>query len=86
MKKRNTAENRKYYEQLFAEYPDVVSLVEFRKMLGGIAESTALKLMHEKRVKYFYIRTSYLIPKPCVIDYILSDHYAKYKENLKVKI
>lgn len=36
---------RVYYEKLFLHYPDVVSLPEFRKMLGGIADSTARKLM-----------------------------------------
>ena len=28
--------NRSYYEKLFKAYPDVVTLPEFRAMLGGI--------------------------------------------------
>lgn len=43
---------RTYYEQLFASYPDVVTLPEFCKMLGGIGDSTARKLMRENRVLY----------------------------------
>ena len=32
---------RKYYEQLFNKYPDVVTLSQFRNMLGGIGDGTA---------------------------------------------
>lgn len=41
---------RKYYEQLFNKYPDVVTLSQFRNMLGGIGDGTARKLMRENRV------------------------------------
>jgi len=34
--------NRAFYEELFADYPDVVILPEFRQMLGGIGDSTVL--------------------------------------------
>lgn len=78
--------NRKYYEQRFADYPDLVTLSQFREMLGGIADSTARKLMRENRVKHYYIRTTFLIPKPWVIDYILSDHYAEFRNKLKVQV
>ena len=78
--------NRKYYENLFADYPSVVTLTQFRGMLGGIGDSTARKLMRENRVKHYYIRMTYLIPKDWVIDYVLSEHYAEYKEQLKVQV
>lgn len=78
--------NRKYYESRFAEYPDVVTTQQFCEMLGGIAESTARKLFRENRVKHYYIRGSFLIPKTCVIDYILSNHYHKYSERLSVRV
>ena len=66
-----------YYEQLFANYPDIVTLEEFHEMLGGIGDGTARKLMRENRVQHYYIRTTYMIPKPWVIDYVLSEHYAE---------
>ncbi|MGI6227914.1 MAG: DNA-binding protein [Peptococcales bacterium] len=77
---------RKYYKELFKDYPDVVDLIQFRAMLGGIADSTARKLVRENRVKHFYIRDTYMIPKKCVIDYVLSEHYAEYKHSLKVQV
>jgi len=48
--------NQEYYEQLFETYPDVVTLDEFRAMLGGIGDSTVRKLMRENHVKHFHIR------------------------------
>lgn len=78
--------NRKQLENKFAAYPDVVTLTDFRKMLGGIGDSTARKLMREKRVQHYYIRNTYLIPKPCVIDYVLSTDYEKYRRILKAQI
>ena len=55
-------------------------------MLGGIAISTGRKLMRENRVKHFFIRNTYMIPKVWVIEYVLSEHYAKYRQELKVQV
>jgi hypothetical protein len=81
-----TMRNKKYYEELFKDYPDVVGMDDFRKMLGGISKSTGQKLMRENRVKHFFIRTSYLIPKKYVINYVLSKHYTEYSKKLKAQI
>ena len=51
------------YERAFESYPDVLTLEQFREMLGGIADSTARKLVHENRVEHFMIRTTYLFPR-----------------------
>jgi hypothetical protein len=78
--------NKEYYRERFKDYPDVVTLEQFRKMLGGIGDSTARKLMRAGRVKHFYIRYTYMIPKEYVIEYVLGEHYEEYKYNLKVRI
>lgn len=78
--------NQKHYENLFANYPDLVRLPDFQRMLGGISEGTARKLLREKRVKSFYIRNTYLIPKIAVVDYLLSEHYAEYRKILKAQV
>ena len=77
---------RAHYENLFASYPDVVTLPVFQAMLGGIGDSTARKIMRANKVKHFYIRCTYLIPKTCVIDYVLSDDYAEYSKTLKARV
>lgn len=55
-------------------------------MLGGIGDGTARKLMRAGRVKHFYIRDTYMVPKGYVIEYILGEHYEEYKYDLKVQI
>lgn len=64
--------SRNYYEAEFTAYPDLVTLKEMRKMLGEISEKKALGLLHDKRIKAFYIEQRYLIPKICIIDYLIS--------------
>lgn len=75
--------DRKYYERLYAKYPDVVTTAQLCKMLGGIADSTARKLIRNNHIKHFHIRGSYLVPKSCVIDYVLSKHYYIYRSKLR---
>ena len=77
---------RSDYEKKFRSFPDVVTLNEFRPMLGGISECTARKLINQNHVKHFYIRCTFYIPKQYVIDYLLSDHFMKYRFKLKHKI
>ena len=79
-------QSRKYYEAYWSQYNDVVTLNEFRKMLGGLGEVQARRLLQNKIVKRFKIRGEYHIPKQCVIDYVLSTHYAKYRQILKAQI
>lgn len=74
--------DRAYYRKRFADYPEVVTLTQFRKMLGGIADGTARKLLRENTVKHYYIRGTYLVPKEWVISHWLSTHYAKYTGGL----
>ena len=78
--------DKQYYRKRFKEYPDVVTLEQFREMLGGIGDSTARKLMRVKKVKHFYIRDTYMIPKEYVIEYVTGEHYGEYKYSLKVQI
>lgn len=77
---------RAHYEKLFASYPDVVTLPEFQTILGGIGDRTARKIMRANKVKHFYIRCTYLIPKESVIDYVMSCDYLEYSKKLKAKI
>lgn len=49
-------QSRKYYEAYWSQYDDVVTLNEFRKMLGGLGEVRARRLLQNKTVKSFKIR------------------------------
>ena len=71
---------RKRYIQQFKQYPDVVSVLTFREMLGGIGDSFARKLL----VKAIFIKPHYWIFKESIIDYVLSEDYAERR--LKVRV
>ena len=73
---------RDHYEKLFAEYPDVVSLKEFRLMLGGITEKTALKILEQGKLKFFFIRRRHMISKICIIDYLLGIDFSSQEVRL----
>lgn len=68
---------KNYYRKLYHAYPDVVTTAQFREMLGGVGDTFARKLIHEKRVKSIFIKPHYFIPKGSVIDYVLSADYAE---------
>lgn len=76
--------SKNYYKKLFAKYPDLVTVVQFREMLGGIGDCFARKLIREKRVASFYIKPFYYVSKSSIIDYVLSEDYAE--RNLKVRV
>ena len=76
----------KFYETHWKDYGDMVRFEDFRQMLGGIGYVQAQQLLQNKTVKSFKIRGEYLIPKECVIDYVLSPHYADYRQILKAQI
>ena len=73
---------REHYEKLFADYPDVVSLKEFRLMLGGITEKTALKILEQGKLKFLFIRRKHMIPKICIIDYLLGIDFSSQEVRL----
>lgn len=77
---------RKFYETYWKDYGDIVCFEDFRQMLGGIGYVQAQRLLQKKTVKSFKIRGEYLIPKECVIDCVLSPHYADYRQILKAQI
>lgn len=76
--------NYEYYEKKFADYPDLVTVVQFRQMLNGIGDTFARKLIREKRVKAFYVSPYYYIPKKSVIEYVLSEDYAQRHLSVRV--
>ena len=73
-----------YYEKRFSIYPDLVDLLTFRKMLGGIGDTFARRLIRENRVKYIFVRPRYWISKKSIIHYLLSADYASRR--LKVRV
>lgn len=57
--------------RLFKDYPEMITVKEMRKMLGGITKYAALRLIYDKKVCSYEIARMYRIPKASVIDYII---------------
>lgn len=51
MKKRG----KRYYQKLFRVYPDLVTTVQFREMLGGIGDTFARKLSMKRKSEAFIL-------------------------------
>lgn len=76
--------HRKYYEKKFSKYPDVVDILTFRKMLGGIGDTFARRLVREDKVRHTFVKPHYWVYKESIIDYVLSEDYAGRR--LKVRV
>ena len=60
-------------KEMFEKYPDVVDVDDLCEMLGGISKKLAYKLLGNKEIKSIRIGREYKIPKPYIIDYLMSE-------------
>lgn len=74
------------YRRIFRFFPDLASTRQFRNMLGGIGEVTALHLLQSGAVPSFKVGGAYRIPKEGIIQYVVSKEYAEYQKLLKHQI
>ena len=57
------ADMKESYTLMFTDYPDIVNLTQMRKMLGGISNSLAYRMLREKKIKSKKVGREYKIPK-----------------------
>ena len=57
------------YNQMFKEYPHVVSITQLSQMLC-ISEKTAYRLLKDNQIEHFKIGRTYRIPKLNVLSYM----------------
>lgn len=61
------------YNLMFTDYPDIVNLVQMRKMLGGISNTLAYRILKENIIKSRKVGREYKIPKVNVINYMMAE-------------
>ena len=66
------ADMKESYTLMFTDYPDIVNLTQMRKMLGGISNSLAYRMLREKKIKSKKVGREYKIPKVNVIKYVMT--------------
>ena len=69
--------NRVIIEQQLKEYPDVVSIAQCQRLLGGIGQATVMKLIKAKRLPSVFVKNQYLISKAGIIDFLVSGDYTE---------
>ena len=67
------ADMKESYTLMFTDYPDIVNLVQMRKMLGGISNTLAYRMLREKKIKSKKVGREYRIPKVNVIKYVMTE-------------
>ena len=67
------ADMKESYTIMFTDYPDIVNLTQMRKMLGGISNSLAYRMLREKKIKSKKVGREYKIPKVNVIKYVMTE-------------
>lgn len=67
------ADMKETYTLMFTDYPDIVTLVQMRKMLGGISNTLAYRMLREKKIKSKKVGREYKIPKVNVINYVMTE-------------
>ncbi len=58
------------YQLMFSEYPDIVTVPQMCKMLGGISRKTGYRLLQKGEIASFTIGRIYRIPKINIIQYL----------------
>lgn len=67
------ADMKETYNLMFTDYPDIVNLTQMRKMLGGISNTLAYRMLREKKIKSKKVGREYKIPKVNVIKYVMTE-------------
>ena len=67
------ADMKETYTLMFTDYPDIVNLVQMRKMLGVISNTLAYRMLREKKIKSKKVGREYKIPKVNVIKYMMAE-------------
>lgn len=67
------ADMKESYTLMFTDYPDIVNLTQMKKMLGGISNSLAYRMLREKKIKSKKVGREYKIPKVNIIKYVMTE-------------
>ena len=58
------------YQLMFSEYPDIVTVPQMCKMLGGISLKTGYRLLKKGEIESVSIGRIYRIPKISILQYL----------------
>lgn len=59
---------------MLKEYPDIMTVPQVAQALG-IGKNTAYRLIRDKEIGCKHIGRKIIVPKKCLLDYVLSARY-----------
>ena len=59
---------------MFKDYPDILTVTQVAAALG-ISKNTAYRLIKEREIGCRHIGRKIIVPKACLVDYVLSARY-----------
>lgn len=62
-----------YYNILFKDFPDILTPIQLKKMLGNIGTNKIYKLLQNGTIYSIKIGKNYRIPKLSVILYVMNE-------------
>ena len=62
--------DKRKFNNLYREYPDIVSPEQLCVMLGGISIKSVYKLLKQNGIAHVRVGRKYIIPKVNVIEYL----------------
>ncbi|MCI8345847.1 MAG: helix-turn-helix domain-containing protein [Clostridia bacterium] len=62
-----------YYNILFKDFPDILTPMQLKKMLGNIGTNKIYKLLQDGTIYSKKIGKKYKIPKVSLISYIMNE-------------
>lgn len=65
--------NIDYYNILFKDFPDILTPMQLKKMLGNMGTNKIYKLLQDGSIYSKKIGKKYKIPKVSLISYIMSE-------------
>ena len=73
IKNSTNIENIDYYNILFKDFPDILTPMQLKKMLGNIGTNKIYKLLQDGTIYSKKIGKKYKIPKVSLISYIMNE-------------
>ncbi|MDR1131810.1 MAG: helix-turn-helix domain-containing protein [Oscillospiraceae bacterium] len=69
-----------YFKYIFADYPDVLTVTDISEMTG-LSKKTILQYIGTGHIKTLCKHNKYLIPKPYLLEFVVSRRFIDYKSN-----
>jgi len=74
------SEVRRYFEYIFAEFPDVLNTYDVTEMTG-LSLNTVQRLIKSGTIRSLNVDRRHMIPKPYMLDFVTSPEFLNIKSN-----